>query len=334
MEQQPGPVNWAPYNPIPAPGMVKLWTLEAHAHGAEVVSYFRWRQAPFAQEQLHAGLNLPGLQELSPGGREAARAAEDLSGLGALPESARAKVALVFDYEAAWLFKVQPQGLGFDYLELVFRWYEAIRRLGLDVDVVRPGTSLEGYALVLAPSLPIVREASEAAFAAASGVLVFGPRTGSKTRDFAIPEGLPPGPLRDLIPLRVIEVASMRPGVTRAVEGVITGVAERWWEHIETEANVLSQFVDGRPALVASGRAHYLGFWPDAATLAAMMRHFAHKAGLATVDLPEAVRLRRRGDLLFAFNYGAEPWAAPFADQPILGESSVAPRGYSVWRLG
>lgn len=29
MEQQPGPVNWAPFNPIPAPGMVKLWALEA-----------------------------------------------------------------------------------------------------------------------------------------------------------------------------------------------------------------------------------------------------------------------------------------------------------------
>ena len=71
MEQQPGPVNWAPWNPVPKPGMVRLWTWEALAHGAEVVSYFRWRQAPFAQEQFHAGLNLPGLQELSPGGREA-----------------------------------------------------------------------------------------------------------------------------------------------------------------------------------------------------------------------------------------------------------------------
>jgi beta-galactosidase len=26
MEQQPGPVNWAPYNPAPLPGMVRLWT--------------------------------------------------------------------------------------------------------------------------------------------------------------------------------------------------------------------------------------------------------------------------------------------------------------------
>ena len=66
MEQQPGPVNWAPWNPAPARGMVRLWTLEAHAHGADVVSYFRWRQASFAQEQMHAGLNLPSSHELSP----------------------------------------------------------------------------------------------------------------------------------------------------------------------------------------------------------------------------------------------------------------------------
>ena len=47
MEQQPGPVNWAPYNPDPLPGMARLWAWEAFAHGAEAVCYFRWRQAPF-----------------------------------------------------------------------------------------------------------------------------------------------------------------------------------------------------------------------------------------------------------------------------------------------
>ncbi|RMF34272.1 MAG: beta-galactosidase, partial [Alphaproteobacteria bacterium] len=35
MEQQPGPVNWAPFNPAPLPGMVRLWGWEAFAHGAE-----------------------------------------------------------------------------------------------------------------------------------------------------------------------------------------------------------------------------------------------------------------------------------------------------------
>ena len=51
MEQQPGPVNWAPYNPAPLPGMARFWALEAFAHCAEVVSCFRWRQAPFGQER-------------------------------------------------------------------------------------------------------------------------------------------------------------------------------------------------------------------------------------------------------------------------------------------
>ena len=333
MEQQPGPVNWAPYNPIPAPGMVKLWTLEAHAHGAEVVSYFRWRQAPFAQEQMHAGLNLPGQHELSPGGREAATAARDLAELGDLPACGRAPVALVFDYEADWVCRIQPQGATFDYVELAFRWYEAVRRLGLDVDILRPGDSLNGYALALAPSLPIVSDATEAAFAAADGVVVFGPRSGSKTRQFSIPDGLPPGPLRSLIPMRVIEVASMRPGVRQPVSGEIGGASERWLEHIETDASVLARFADGWPALVAEGRRHYLGLWPDAAALSSLMSCVARKAGLSTVALPESVRLRRRGDLIFAFNYALEPWPAPFATAPILGAAVVAPRSYSVWPI-
>ena len=101
MEQQPGPVNWAPWNPVPKPGMVRLWTWEALAHGADVVSYFRWRQAPFAQEQLHAGLNLPGLDTLSPGGREVETMARELEAFD-LPPTTRAPVAIVFDYPSVW----------------------------------------------------------------------------------------------------------------------------------------------------------------------------------------------------------------------------------------
>ena len=168
MEQQPGPVNWAAWNPAPARGMVRLWTLEAHAHGADVVSYFRWRQASVAQEQMHAGLNLPSSHELSRGGREAAAAADDLARLGDLPATSPAQVAIVYDYEAHWITAIQPQGADFRYWELVFRWYEAIRRLGLDVDFVPPGATLETYRLVLVPCLPIVPVSAERAFCGAT----------------------------------------------------------------------------------------------------------------------------------------------------------------------
>jgi beta-galactosidase len=332
MEQQPGPVNWAPWNPVPKPGMVRLWTMEAMAHGAEVVSYFRWRQAPFAQEQMHAGLNLPGLHELSAGGREAAQVGEELKKLGPLPDSEQASVALVFDYEAQWVFDIQRQGQDFNYVELCFRWYEAVRRLGLDVDFVRPGQPLKGYKLVLVPSLPIISDAAEKALKKTDAIVLYGPRTGSKTRHHAIPENLPPGNLRDLLPMRVLEVSSLRPGLTAKVKGKITGTASRWTENIETSAKVLARFEDGQPALIANNNHHYLACWPDASLLAKTMALVTKSAKLKTQILPPHIRLRTRGNLKFAFNYGPSSWSIPVAAKPVLGAKKVPAHGFTVWK--
>ncbi|MBX2886850.1 MAG: beta-galactosidase, partial [Granulosicoccus sp.] len=96
MEQQPGPVNWAPHNPSPLNGMVRLWGWEAFAHGAEVVAYFRWRQAPFAQEQTHTGLCLPN-GEPDTGAAEVQALARELQNIN--PAQSRAQtIAIVFDY--------------------------------------------------------------------------------------------------------------------------------------------------------------------------------------------------------------------------------------------
>jgi beta-galactosidase len=335
MEQQPGPVNWAPWNAIPRPGQIRLFTWEAFAHGAEVVSYFRWRQAPFAQEQMHAGLNLPDNSGLSPGGREARQVGAELAALGELPPMSRASVALVFDYEASWITRIQPQGADFLYEELAFRWYEAVRRHGLDVDILPPGANLAGYALVLVPTLPHVTEAALAAFAHAEGQVLFGPRSGSKTRNFSISDNLPPGPLASLIPLRVTEVASLRPGLTEVVRGAASGAVTRWRERIELTgaAEIDARFEDGDPALVRSGRWSYLAGWPDATLLAGVMRAIAARAGLTVETLPEGVRLRRRGDLTFAFNYSDKIYvAAAPASRFVLGGRGVGPREVAIWR--
>lgn len=335
MEQQPGPVNWAAWNPAPKPGMVRLWTWEALAHGAEAVSYFRWRQAPFAQEQMHAGLHRPD-RTRSPGGDEAAQVAAELARV-ALPATTQAPVALVFDYEAAWVTQIQPQGEDFDYLELCLRCYEAARRCGADIDIVPPGAPLDNYAAVLAPCLPIVTEAARASFEAADGLLLFGPRSGSKTMHFAIPPDLPPGPLQGLLPIRVTQAASLRPGLTHSVSvgGTAAGAMERWREWVEPgPALALAQFADGSPALLRSGRACYLAGWPDTCLLRAVMRYALGSAGLPLHDLPEGIRLRRRGDLTFAFNYGPEAWTAPGAESFVLGGRVVPPQGVAAWRAG
>ena len=334
MEQQPGPVNWAPWNPVPKRGMVRLWTWEAHAHGAEVVSYFRWRQAPFAQEQMHAGLNLPGLHELSQGGREAGEVGQELSALGQLPATQQAEVAIVYDYESSWITRIQPQGADFRYFELVFRWYEAVRRLGLNVDFARPGSSLKGYKLVLVPSLLHVSESAEKAFAAAEGIVLFGPRAGSKTRHHAIPANLPPGPIAPLVGGRVIEVSSLRPGVAHQVNGKVKGTAERWREFVECKnAQVLARFDDGSPAFFAKENCFYLACWPDMALVSSVMKFVISKAKLKTMSLPEHVRIRRRGNLVFAFNVGGKPWRIPPGASLLLGRRAISSQDLAIFKL-
>jgi beta-galactosidase len=331
MEQQPGPVNWAPWNPNPKPGMIRLFTWEALAHGAEVVSYFRWRQAPFAQEQMHAGLNRPD-RSLSPGGEQAGQVAAELKTLGPLPASRKSPVALVFDYEAAWIVGILPQGRDYGFVDIVSAWYGAARRLGLDVDVVGPGADLRGYGLVLVPCLPYVSEAALASFKSADSQILYGPRTGSKTRNFSIPDRLPPGPLAEILPMRVTEVSSLRPGLSAPVGGSVAGEVVRWREWIDTGSEVAARFADGSPAVVVAGRHVYCGGWPDAKLLLCLVRWRAEAAGLAHVDLPEAVRLRRRGDITFAFNYGDEPWLAPANGKYILGGPRVGPQDVAAWR--
>jgi beta-galactosidase len=332
MEQQPGPVNWAPWNPVPKPGMIRLWTWEALAHGAEVVSYFRWRQAPFAQEQNHAGLNLAGLSEWSVGGREALQVGEELDALDTLPVSRQAKVAIVYDYEASWITRIQPQGQDFRYHELVFRWYEAVRRLGLDVDFVPQGHALDGYDLVMVPSLPHVSDGALSAFENAKGVILYGPRTGSKTRHFSIPEGLSPGPLRELLGLRVTQVSSLRPGLSEGVTGQASGQAMRWREYVETDAAVLSRFANGDAALIAKNNHHYLACWPDMKLLHGSMALLAKKAKLKTMDLPDHIRIRQRDNLTFAFNYGVTSWDLPANAELVLGDKVLEPQAVSIWK--
>jgi len=334
MEQQAGPVNWAPWNPIPRPGQIRLFTWEAIAHGAERVMYFRWRQAPFGQEQMHSGLNLPDNSSLSPGGSEVAEAARELARLGPLPASRRSDTALVFDYEASWFTRIQPQGRDYDYGELAYRWYEAARRLGLDVDFVPPGADLGGYRLVLVPSLPFVSDAALRAFRNSEAAIVFGPRSGSKTRHFAIPENLPPGPLAELIGFRVVEVASLRPGLVEPVTGNVSGEVSRWREHIEPRAwvSVEATFRDGSPALLRAGRFTYLGGWGDASLLGGMISSVAARIALPLMTLPENVRVRRRGNLNFAFNYGSDAYEVPLeAERIVVGTKVLPPSGVAAW---
>jgi len=334
MEQQPGPVNWAHWNPAPLPGMVRLWSWEAFAHGAGCVSYFRWRQAPFAQEQMHAGLNTPD-NRLDMGGVEASVVAKEIEQvLEADGESTvSTKVALVWDYEAKWLFEIHPQGADFHYPRFAFEYYSALRSLGLDVDVIPVDAPLDGYKMIVVPPLPVVPADFAGRLAASGAQVVLGPRTGSKTVDLTIPAALPPGEgIAKLIPIRVWRVESMRPNVTEKVDQ--RGEARHWRDFIEASngVQVEASFADGHPAIVRSGSVRYLASLFDETLTQEIFLNVAKAAGLNAAPLPEGIRISRRGGLTYVFNYNATPYRIPAAVSFIVGQDEVEPQGVAIYR--
>ncbi|MFS4437005.1 beta-galactosidase [Paracoccaceae bacterium GXU_MW_L88] len=299
MEQQPGPVNWAPYNPTPADGMVRLWSWEAIAHGAEAVVYFRWRQVPFAQEQMHAGLLRPDSAP-SRGLIEAEEVAKEIAGLGNVAQQI-APVGLVFDYASAWSSEVQPQGRDYDYFQLVFETYRALRRLGLTVDILPPDTADFGARkMVVIPGLFAWTAALRRAVESFDGLVVAGPRTGAKTEDFHTPVPLPPQ--MPGVAATVSRVASLRPNLRVPLPN--GGKIIRWREEVDTDT-AIETGDDGWPVLMGSDKRFYLAGWLDGAAAHRIFGDLAQKAGLAVTDLGDAKRRRDTATHRFLFDYEA-----------------------------
>ncbi|MEM0900842.1 MAG: beta-galactosidase [Pseudomonadota bacterium] len=338
MEQQPGPVNWAPYNPSPSPGAVKLWAWEAFAHGAELVSYFRWRQPSFAQEQMHEAMLLPNGEP-----NEAFHAATEISSilhdLGAETTNARADVALVFDYETAWAWQTQPQGADFSALDAALRWYRALRKLGLNIDIVPPtAAAMEGRKLIVLPSLFSISDELSAALERSQASILIGPRTGSKTPDFQIHPDLPPGPLQRLIDLKITRVESRPPFAKLAVEDDL-GLVDGWREFGRAGGAVSCRLkdVEGVPSWYQAGRVHYVTVRPDQQLSNHIAREISVEAGLIIYDLHRDVRIRRNGRLRYVFNYGPEAVDVSdlvCADKLVHGTSQLSPRGVAICELG
>lgn len=299
MEQQPGPVNWAPYNPIPSDGMVKLWSMEAIAHGAEVVSYFRWRQAPFAQEQLHAGLLRPDSRN-TQGQVEAREVFDELKTLGELTYE-DADVAIVFDYESQWAWEIQPQGLGFDYFRLVFEQYRALRKLGLNVDIL-PSTcaSFGSRKLVLIPGLMTWNDSLLTAIDAFAGQVLVGPRAGLKTKTMQIPHNLGP----NVAGAKTIRVATLRPNISKPL--TLGGNIKNWYEEIEAET-IIETTIAGIGVLCCREDVYYLAAWLDQSAYLRIFQKLCEKANIKIELMPESLRKRSVHDRVLYTNYGNEP---------------------------
>jgi len=338
LEQQPGPVDWAEKNPSPADGMVRLWTWAAYAHGAQAVMFFRWRQAPFAQEQFHTAL----LRSDGSPDQAAAELLQVATERAVLPAAVRrqAQVAILLDYEAIWAADILPHDDVLPNAQIFREWYTGLRELGVDLDFVGPLDDLTGYALIVLPQSMIITADLAQRLQDSQAKLLIGARAGSKTTDMQTPHSLAPGYLAELTGVKVLRVETLpdlAPETVRMQDGTLyefTG----WREIIESNDSVTacfsSTYRNGSPAIVRSDRTIYLAMFPRGPLLQAVLTDALKWAGIPQANCGPDLRITRRGELGFAFNFGSTSLSVPpdSAREYLFGGSEIPPYGVSVWR--
>lgn len=154
MESTPGATNWQEVSKLKKPGMLEAGALQSIAHGADGAMYFQLRKSRGGEEKFHGAVidHYDGRDTRIF--REVCGTGSMLKLMGEVAGSYKeAKTAVLYDWENCWAMEGAkgPRNEGLHYQESVEKSHRALRRLGLNVDVVDQRCPLEGYRLVAAP---------------------------------------------------------------------------------------------------------------------------------------------------------------------------------------
>ncbi|MFB6189876.1 MAG: beta-galactosidase [Halapricum sp.] len=332
MEQQPGDINWPPYAPQPGEGAMRLWAHHAVAHGGDVVVYFRWRRCRQGQEQYHAGLRKQD-GSADRGYHDAATAAEELFDL----DQVDASVALLHSYDVLWALSIQPHAPDFDYWAYVSTYYRALRRRGVQVDVIPPERELDDYAAVVAPTLFLADDdlaAHLSGYVEGGGHLLIGARSGEKDPFDQLSESLQPGPLTDLVGGRVDQHESLPEQIeTRVTFDDETYDYRTWAEWLAPDdASVRGTYdsgmADGTPAIVEAergdGQVTYCGVWPERDLADALVGDVLDRADVNRCGpLPDGVRVAERDGYVWVTNFTGETVSVDAPDAWVVGGETI-----------
>ena len=267
----------------PRPGQAVAWAWQALAHGCESLLFFRYRGYNRGAEQYCFGI-------LNPDGqpkrryheaRDFFRQAHALAGPLSSPIVSR--TALVYDYDSAAAWRIQPQSDAMSYWHEAFVLYEQLWRRGIGTDVITADHDLAGYDVVLVPAMIVMDDAYKEKlkdYVSQGGTVVLTFRTAWKDKDDAIPMGqsMPAG-LTALTGSFIDEQESLLTSQTRRVEGVTvkgTGLGSVFCEMLKTttasamiawDGCAFGEYAAVTVNQYGKGRCFYLGTSLDAAML-------------------------------------------------------------------
>ncbi|GAB1688615.1 beta-galactosidase [Krasilnikovia sp. M28-CT-15] len=346
MEQAAGAVNWQPYNLAKTPGQMLRNSLTHVARGADSISFFQWRAAPYGAEKFHSAL-VPHAGTDTVAWREVLHLSAVLKRLREVAGTrVLADTALVFSWPSWWAADGDGRpSEAVRYLDQVHAVYNELRKLGVTVDVVAPGADLSAYRLVAIPCLYAVSDADATRineYVAGGGHAVVTFFSGIADEKDHIRLGGYPGAFRDMLGISVEEFFPSEPGRTFGLS--TGGRAGLWAENLRlTTATALTRYTDGPlpgvPAVTRNtygdGTGWYIATALDTTTLRDVLRQAVETAWVPATG-PEgdgSVEVVRRADgerrYLFAINHGTTTVELPATghelvdDQPITGTLRV-----------
>ncbi|MGA2604500.1 MAG: beta-galactosidase [Verrucomicrobiia bacterium] len=223
MESTPSNVNWQEVCKLKRPGMHRLSSLQAVAHGADTAQYFQWRKSRGSFEKFHGAV-------VDHVGHENTRVFRDVAEVGQILEKLDAvigttvhpEVAIIYDWENEWAID-DLQGLSRkrrDYGGTCVAQYRPFWSRGVPVDVISMDSDFASYRFLIAPMLymarPGVAERIEK-FVRKGGTFVATYWSGIVDESDLCFLGGFPGPLRNVLGIWAEEIDALHDGQTNVV---------------------------------------------------------------------------------------------------------------------
>jgi beta-galactosidase len=331
MEQQSGAGGWDSRmkQPAPKPGQMRLWTFQSIAHGADFISYFRWRTCCIGTEIYWHGLN----DYSNEPNRRLAELKIIWEDFKKIPQIAgshyEAKIALVKDYDNEWDGEQDKWHGPLDSFS-DDGWFTATQLTHTPLDFLYlknnlPLEELNKYDLLIYPHATILLDETATllkAYVAQGGTLILGARTGYKDQFGRCPMRPMPGFASEICGVKVSDYTHLGPGDDEEYalwgdEKIDAPVFNDILEAIG-DAKVLASFkgnyYEGAPALVANklgkGTAYYYGAGFSVSTAETFLKKLDFASPYSSIiDLPKeaelAVRTKNEKVYFFILNYMA-----------------------------
>ncbi|MCC8136869.1 MAG: beta-galactosidase [Clostridiales bacterium] len=274
MEQTPSVSNWLSYCSLKRPGVMRLWSYQAVAHGADTVMFFQMRRSIGACEKYHGAV-------IDHVGNENTRVFREISALGGelktlgnhtLGGRIQAKTAIFFDWDNWWALELSAgPSTDFKYMDEIFTYYRALAEQNYPVDFVGVEDDLEKYEVLIAPAFYMTKTGYDEKireFVRRGGTFITTFFSGIVDEHDLVITGGYPGRLRDILGIWVEEIDALPPDKHNQITYEGEPYSARMLcdilhsEGAEVLASYETDFYAGSPALTVNhfgeGRAYYV----------------------------------------------------------------------------